>query len=891
MPTSIAIDYPADSKIFPDGDISWRLSPDFPAIPVADLQTNTFDSSGWTKRPDCMSQTVPNRTLVDDFVNITAVCNTLQALIGAMAEWEGRVPGVKFSPTTSSSALLKVELDTTTNSCSYNQHLWTGLTVYNAMGNQDPANNTLRVRKDGTCDLPGSLEHELGHTLGLWHTQGRLDRDDWLTKNAAYVTWLETQNIKPAASKFTDVGPFDFKSVMLYDSYASNGIHTYSEEPASVVNSMGTGTLVFDVSPVFNGAVYQDAAFPDRTDFFVDVEPKTSGGCFPSATSHFAVEPSSALTVARTISSLGLDPADPNLLTPSCYRIKRTGPNGTPGFQKEWLDITVHSDAAYIDSDTISPVDVSGVMWRYYQFHETATPADGGDGFGEAIAMGDFDNDGVPDLAIAVPGFLFEATSDPGAVAVFKGVYGKDDSGYIEHLPWKRLDLGGEVWSLAAGDFDGLPGDELAVGYATPDDAGEVKVFSRAAPFGFLNQTTTFSLQHWQDSTWPTSLAGSQFGYALAVGTVGGSRDALVVGAPGAEAKNYDSTKHDSSSPSTQPAGWQTDQHSGIVVVLEGDPNNVLVPNATVLDPFSDPFVRGSHDGARFGEAVAVDRVGSAILVGAPQDFRVEDMDPGFLYEFETESGATPPEVRAGAVYAFTGAFEFRRRVWTIEPGAEFGAAVAMKSDEDRYYIGVPNAYWTGQSDTIGAGRVYVYGTEMIPGTPSDESLYPTHDLTVDDFPGCGGWAGDRFGAVLRVGKLEADSPTTTAPELLAVGAPSRNLTCAGGVSFSSGWGAVYVYDDVTPLHEVVNTGPRAQAGDRFGHAIAFVEGSGYSFLVEDDPFDRCTASEFESGQYEIVVGVPGAAPGAAMTGEVHAHTPDSTGALAERRILDPDGP
>ena len=452
-----------------------------------------------------------------------------------------------------------------------------------------------------------------------------------------------------------------------------------------------------------------------------------------------------------------------------------------PGFEKEWRDVTVDHDAAYNRSDSISPVDVSAVMWRYFQWNDTATPTAGGDAFGQAVAVGDFDNDDVPDLAISVPGFTFDATADDGSVVVFKGVYGKDDTGYVEHLPWMRLDVGGEVWSVAAGNFDGLPGEELAIGYATPDDSGEVAVFSRTNRHGFLQQENVFNLQHWQDSTWPSTHVGAQFGYALAVGEIGSSRDGLLVGAPGAEAKNYDSSQHDSSNPLTQPSGWQASQFTGVVVLLEGDNQDVLVPTATVLDPFSDPYVKGSHDGARFGEAVAVDRSGTAILIGAPQDYRVVNVGVGMTIEYETESGGAWPEARAGSVYGFDGALAFRRRTWTTEVGSEFGAAVTMKSAEHRYYVGAPNAFLTPESDSIGAGKVYAYGSEMIPGSPTDTSDTPTDDLTRNDFPGCGRWPGDRFGQVLSVGKLEPDPPMGLAPELLAVGAPSRNLTCDSG--------------------------------------------------------------------------------------------------------------
>jgi len=110
------------------------------------------------------------------------------------------------------------------------------------------------------------------------------------------------------------------------------------------------------------------------------------------------------------------------------------------------------------------------------QFLENPTIGDTGpqvgDGFGRALAVGDFDGDGRDDLAVGVP---FDSGSIPspiflsGAVVVYFG----DEDGTLDTAAPRRLrQLPGNGleehdqhgFALAAGDFDGDGFDDLAVG-------------------------------------------------------------------------------------------------------------------------------------------------------------------------------------------------------------------------------------------------------------------------------------------------------------------------------------------------------------------------------------------------------------------------------------------
>lgn len=155
-----------------------------------------------------------------------------------------------------------------------------------------------------------------------------------------------------------------------------------------------------------------------------------------------------------------------------------------------------------------------------------------GDLFGSALAAGDFDGDGVDDLAVGAPGEDLGSVADTGYVFVFRG--GPDGL-----TPWKGVSQNGiganEAGdgfgeTLVSGDFNGDDRDDLAV-YASGESTlgavytGFVFVF-RGDDTGLV---AMYGLHH-------TSMApaqdGERFGEAMAVGDFDGdSRDDLAIGA------------------------------------------------------------------------------------------------------------------------------------------------------------------------------------------------------------------------------------------------------------------------------------------------------------------------------------------------------------------------
>jgi hypothetical protein len=200
-----------------------------------------------------------------------------------------------------------------------------------------------------------------------------------------------------------------------------------------------------------------------------------------------------------------------------------------------WLDVdgieqaggvVLISDLAGSVFDTTWHADSPGVPGIAEEF----------DRFGAALSGGDFDGDGLAELAVGIPQ---EAVGDPslgaaGAVVVldFDGdgmqLWLQDDL-----APEQSETLDGFGSQLAAGDFDADGIDDLAVGVSEEDlggllDAGLIHVLY-GEPGSGLGASRD---QIWIQSINPSE-AGDQYGFSLAAGNFAGHSGAdLAVGAP-----------------------------------------------------------------------------------------------------------------------------------------------------------------------------------------------------------------------------------------------------------------------------------------------------------------------------------------------------------------------
>ncbi|ANB17308.1 FG-GAP and VCBS repeat-containing protein [Dokdonella koreensis] len=207
---------------------------------------------------------------------------------------------------------------------------------------------------------------------------------------------------------------------------------------------------------------------------------------------------------------------------------------------------------------------------------------------GNALASGDFDDDGYADLAIGIRGQLVQGQEDAGAVMVVYGsagglapprarIFDRSNDG-LSFTP-RATDRFG--WAVTAGDFNGDGYDELAVGVrgATcpngTDRAGAVIVLA-----GSATGIVTTGTHIWRPGVLGVAgscTSGQTFGSALAAGRFDDTHQGLAIGAPGAQ--------------------------GGAVHVLYGSDDGLTAVNNQRLVPPAVPGI-DSSDG-HFGETLA----------------------------------------------------------------------------------------------------------------------------------------------------------------------------------------------------------------------------------------------------------------------------------------------
>ncbi len=208
------------------------------------------------------------------------------------------------------------------------------------------------------------------------------------------------------------------------------------------------------------------------------------------------------------------------------------------------------------------------------------------DGFGTALAGGDFNADGFADLAIGIPGEDIGSLVDAGAIHVLygdlTGFKGKDEFLHEDTNRVRDIAEAGDLFgsSVASGDFNKDGFSDLAVGVPGQDvggtvDAGGIHIFYGGGAGLKPPGNQTFNMD--SPAMVGTASAGDAFGATLSSGDFNGDGGSdLAVAAPLADVGTADD--------------------SGVIVVIFASPNG--------LSPVGSDIESTAFPGAENGSAL-----------------------------------------------------------------------------------------------------------------------------------------------------------------------------------------------------------------------------------------------------------------------------------------------
>ncbi|VEP18891.1 conserved hypothetical protein [Hyella patelloides LEGE 07179] len=283
------------------------------------------------------------------------------------------------------------------------------------------------------------------------------------------------------------------------------------------------------------------------------------------------------------------------------------------------------------------------------------------DNFGEALAVGDFNNDGFDDLVVGAPGET--PGNDPRSGAIFTLNGSSDGLEGDNDYDQESLNLGtneeGDSFgeALAVGDFNNDGFDDVVVGApgeSPGDDPQSGAVFTLNGSSNGLIGDRDFDQESFNSGR---NEEGDSFGEALAVGDFNNDGfDDVVIGAPG-------------ESPGDEP-------DSGAIFTLNGSSNGLVTGNSFDQESLG---LGTNESGDLFGAALTVgdfnDDGFEDLAVGAPGESPGDDPDSGAIYILNGSSDG----LVAGSDFD-----QESLGIGTNESGDGFGSAlISSRSDDD----------------------------------------------------------------------------------------------------------------------------------------------------------------------------------------------------------------
>lgn len=441
-----------------------------------------------------------------------------------------------------------------------------------------------------------------------------------------------------------------------------------------------------------------------------------------------------------------------------------------------------------------------------------------GTDYGQALAVGDFNNDNFDDLAIGAPGWPAGNQTNAGAVII---VYGSQFG--LSHVSSEfrfATSIGGTSTisagfgnALASGDFDSDGFDDLAIGAGHETVSG----ITNAGRIYVLHGTTTglstsAAVIFSQTDGGGGVEANDEFGLALAVGRFNSDGyDDLAVGSPG------------------------EDGGAGAVFHFPGSENGITGVGGGA-GFFKQADLGGSNlAGDNFGFALATgnlyDSFQDDLAVGAPSRSVSGQADAGVVYLIQGSAGGlTSANAKIYSAASFDAA----------QAAGDFGRALAVgRFNDDAYLdlaIGEPGRTIGGDA---AAGRVLVargsaMGLDWATGVVALAQQIAAPEV------------GDRFGSALATGDQWSsltDDWGVDGFDDLAVGSPTEDGV--GGVT-SVGLFQVFRSDGAAFLPAGLESffqdqlGDEIETGDEFGRTVAFgkFDGTGFANLAIAAPHE-----------------------------------------------------